>query len=88
VATYRVVELYENLSDVREALRVELPHLRLDARPELMSAEQRQQAAAMLQAALSRLAPATVEASAREDPAPTEETPASKQATLIERTGG
>jgi adenylate cyclase len=58
VATYRVVDLYA--VDETERIRSELPHLKLDADPELMSAEERRQAAALLQDALRRLGPAPV----------------------------
>jgi ABC-type histidine transport system ATPase subunit/class 3 adenylate cyclase len=58
VATYRVVELYA--SEETERIRSELPHLKLDAEPDLMSADERLQAAAMLQEALRRLGPASV----------------------------
>ena len=58
MATYRVVDLHENLSEGGEHLRVELPHLRLDADPARMSADERRQAAARLQETLDRLAPA------------------------------
>ncbi len=56
VAIYRVLGL--TAAGRSERIRSELPHLKLDADPELMSAEERTQAAAMLQAALERLAPA------------------------------
>ncbi|MGH6914178.1 MAG: adenylate/guanylate cyclase domain-containing protein, partial [Geminicoccales bacterium] len=58
VDTYRVVDLHENLSEGGEHLRVELPHLKLDAYPGRMSADERRQAAARLQDTLDRLAPA------------------------------
>ena len=58
VATYRVVDLYA--VEETERIRSELPHLKLDADPELMSAEERQQAAALLQDALQRLGPTPV----------------------------
>ena len=48
VATYRVIDLKANLVDSRCAVRAELPHLRIDARPELMSADERSAAAAAL----------------------------------------
>jgi class 3 adenylate cyclase/PAS domain-containing protein len=48
VATYRVIDLKANLVDSRCAVRAELPHLRVDARPELMSADERSAAAAAL----------------------------------------
>ena len=48
VATYRVVDLKANLPDTRCAIRAELPHLKIDARPELMSNDERARAAAAL----------------------------------------
>jgi hypothetical protein len=55
VATYRVVDVRADERAGR--LRSELPHLRLDAEPELMSADERRQAAALLQETLERLGP-------------------------------
>jgi class 3 adenylate cyclase/PAS domain-containing protein len=46
VATYRVIDLKANLADTRSAIA--LPHLKIDARPELMSVDERAQAAAAL----------------------------------------
>ncbi len=48
VTTYRVVDLKTNLAAARRTIRTELPHLRLEAEPELMSAREREKAAAML----------------------------------------
>ena len=53
VATYRVVGL--DADRVPERIHSELPYLKLDADPELMSAEERRQAAVALQEALRRL---------------------------------
>jgi hypothetical protein len=58
VAIYRVLEL--TAAGRSERIRSELPHLTLDADPELMSADERRQAAALLQEALDRLGPAPV----------------------------
>ncbi|MBB4194905.1 class 3 adenylate cyclase/PAS domain-containing protein [Rhizobium aethiopicum] len=55
VATYRVVDLKENLVRSRRTVRTELPHLRLEAEPELMSTDERDQAAAALRDTLDRL---------------------------------
>jgi class 3 adenylate cyclase/PAS domain-containing protein len=55
VATYRVIDLKANLVAARRAVRTELPHLRLEAEPELMSADERDQAATALRDALDRL---------------------------------
>jgi adenylate cyclase len=55
VATYRVVGLQDRPARGRRPLRVELPHLKLDAEPARMSAAEREQAARALQEALARL---------------------------------
>ncbi|TIM33866.1 MAG: HAMP domain-containing protein [Mesorhizobium sp.] len=55
VATYRVIDLKANLVAARRAVRTELPHLRLEAEPELMSADERDQAATALRDVLHRL---------------------------------
>jgi class 3 adenylate cyclase/HAMP domain-containing protein len=55
VATYRVVDLHESLSEAGEYLRVELPHLKLDLDPGQMSADERMQATARLKEALTYL---------------------------------
>ena len=55
VATYRVIDLKANLVATDRAVRTELPHLRLEAEPELMSAEERDQAATALRDVLDRL---------------------------------
>jgi len=55
VATYRAIDLHA--AGRSEPIRSELPHLKLDADPESMSADERRQAAALLQAALQRLDP-------------------------------
>ncbi|CAH2402654.1 Adenylate cyclase, class 3 [Mesorhizobium escarrei] len=55
VATYRVIDVKTNLVAARRAVRTELPHLRLEAEPELMSADERDQAATALRDVLDRL---------------------------------
>jgi adenylate cyclase len=55
VATYRVIDLKADLVAGHGAVRTELPHLRLEAEPELMSADERNQAATALREALDRL---------------------------------
>jgi class 3 adenylate cyclase len=55
VATFRVVDLHENLEREEQAIRAELPHLKLDANASLMSAEQRRRAATALREAANRL---------------------------------
>jgi hypothetical protein len=57
VATYRIIDLKANLVDSRCAVRAELPHLRVDARPELMSADERSAAAAALRELADQLSP-------------------------------
>ncbi|KOF17722.1 guanylyl cyclase [Ensifer adhaerens] len=55
VATYSVLDLKANLVAARSAVRTELPHLRLEAEPELMSAGERDEAATALRDVLDRL---------------------------------
>jgi adenylate cyclase len=73
VATYRVVDLHA--AKATERIRSDLPHLKLDADPELMSADERQQAAALLQEALHRLGPTPVARQATRSKATTEPVP-------------
>jgi PAS domain S-box-containing protein len=54
VATYSVIALRDDPRPDGGRIRAELPHLRLDADPALMSAEERDQAAAALRQALHR----------------------------------
>jgi adenylate cyclase len=56
VVTYRAIELKANLAATRHAIRTELPHLRLEAEPDLMSADERNQALLVLREAVDRLA--------------------------------
>ena len=56
VATYRVIDLKANLKKtVDGAIRTRQPHLRLEAEPELMSDDERDQAATTLREVLNRL---------------------------------
>jgi adenylate cyclase len=55
VATYRVIDLRANLAAANGAVRTQLPHFRLEAEPELMSADERDQAAIALREVLDRL---------------------------------
>ena len=55
VATYKVVDLHENLDSGDRAIRSNLPHLTLDVDVKLMSADERRKAATVLQDALDRL---------------------------------
>jgi class 3 adenylate cyclase len=55
VATYRVIDLHENLREGHEHLRVESPYLKLDLDFEQMSADERMQATARLKEALTYL---------------------------------
>ena len=58
IMTYRAVGLKSDAAAPRPAIRTELPHLKLDADPERMSAEERNQAAIALRDALARIAKA------------------------------
>lgn len=55
VATYQVVDLYENVSEEEQPVRVQNPNLTLDLNPTGMTDEERQEATELLQRALSRL---------------------------------
>ena len=59
VATYRVIDLHAHLGGAG-AIHADLPHLRLEADPTLMSDAEREQAAALLQDALTQLGPTPV----------------------------
>jgi class 3 adenylate cyclase/PAS domain-containing protein len=54
IASYRVVDLRANVP-ARRIIRTELPHLRLEVEPELMSSDERDQAATAIQEVLVRL---------------------------------
>jgi adenylate cyclase len=56
VATYRAVSLIADPAATSGAIRAEMPHLKLEVEPELMSAEERDRAAAALREALDRVA--------------------------------
>jgi class 3 adenylate cyclase/PAS domain-containing protein len=55
VATYQVVALKKDVPSTRAMVRADLPHLRLELEPELMSAEERHEAATTLRHALGTL---------------------------------
>jgi PAS domain S-box-containing protein len=55
VTSYRVIDLRANLAAGDVAIRTQLPHLRLELEPHLMSAAERGQAAAALRQALDRV---------------------------------
>ena len=55
VTTYRVVDLKTNFAAADVAIRAQLPHLRLELEPHLMSADERDQAIAALRQAIERL---------------------------------
>jgi class 3 adenylate cyclase len=55
VTSYRVIDLKANLAAGDVAIRTQLPHLRLELEPHLMSADERGQAAAALRQALDRV---------------------------------
>jgi class 3 adenylate cyclase len=56
VATYRVIDLHENLGEDNRAIRHKLPHFQLDVDVSLMSVEQQREAAEVLRQAAERLA--------------------------------
>jgi class 3 adenylate cyclase/PAS domain-containing protein len=56
VATYRAIDLKSNMGATSSAIISELPHLRLEADPDLMSADERNQALSVLREAVDRLA--------------------------------
>jgi len=56
ITTYRVIDIKADTSTARRGMRAELPHLKLDVEPELMSDEERVKASAALRAALEGLA--------------------------------
>jgi adenylate cyclase len=75
VAAYRVVGLNADSAGPPKHVRSKLPHLTLEAAPELMSADERREAAALLYETLKRLGPTSVEpqagkAGASAEPAP------------------
>lgn len=55
VTSYRVIDLKANLAAGDVAIRTQLPHLRLEIEPHLMSVDERGQAAAALRQALDRV---------------------------------
>jgi Adenylate and Guanylate cyclase catalytic domain len=59
VATYRVVDLFENLGAESRPISATLPHFHLDVDVGLMSAEEQQAAAAVLREAAERLSSST-----------------------------
>src|SRR3954464_4532360 len=56
VATYRVLGQMQDLEISRQTMRAEMPYLRLEAQPELMSADEREEAAAALRKIADQLA--------------------------------
>jgi PAS domain S-box-containing protein len=61
VTAYRVVDLEANMAHGRRPIRAELPHLKLRIEPDLMSPDQRDEAASALREALARLTGPTPE---------------------------
>lgn len=57
VATYRVVDFKAKLTKGCSSIRTELPHLRIEAEPELMSTGEREVAVTALRETLDRLCP-------------------------------
>jgi class 3 adenylate cyclase len=62
VATYCVIDLYENLGEGKQPIRTKLPHLQLDVDVALMSAEEQGEAATALLDAAKRLSNITAKA--------------------------
>jgi class 3 adenylate cyclase len=62
VATYCVIDLYENLGEGKQPIRTKLPHLQLDADVAMMSAEEQREAATALLDAAKRLSNASAKA--------------------------
>lgn len=55
IATYRVVDVRANLAATRSAILTELPHLRIEADPEMMTSDERNEAATAIQDVLNQL---------------------------------
>jgi hypothetical protein len=55
IATHRVVDLKANLAANRRVIRTKLPHLTIEAEPDLMPADERDQALSALRDAVDRL---------------------------------
>ena len=55
VATYRVIDLFENLAEGKQPIHAKLPHFQLDADVSLMSAEEQREAAVILLESAERL---------------------------------
>jgi adenylate cyclase len=62
VATYRVIDLYENLGEGNLAIRAKLPHFQLDIDVTLLSEAERREATAVLLDAAERLSNTTAKA--------------------------
>lgn len=65
VATYRAIDLFENLGEGNQTIRAKLPHFQLDVDITLMSAEEQRAAAAVLLEAAERLSSVTAKAYSR-----------------------
>jgi class 3 adenylate cyclase/HAMP domain-containing protein len=55
ITTHRVIDLYENLGEGKQPIRAKMPHVRLDVDVDLMTANEKREAAAMLLEAAERL---------------------------------
>jgi class 3 adenylate cyclase/HAMP domain-containing protein len=55
VSTHRVIDLYENLGEGKQPIRAKMPHVRIDVDVNLMTANEKREAAAMLLEAAERL---------------------------------
>jgi len=66
VATYRAIDLYENLDEVNQTIRAKLPHFQLDVDITLMSVDEQREASAVLLEATERLSNAIAKAQSRD----------------------
>ena len=57
VATYRVIDVFDDMHDASRPIRATLPHFKLDVDVRLMSADEQQAAAEVLREAARRLSP-------------------------------
>ena len=55
VTTHRVIDLYENLGEGKQPIRAKMPHVRLDVDVDLMTPNEKREAAAMLLEAAEHL---------------------------------
>jgi adenylate cyclase len=67
VATYRVIDLYENLDEGNQTIRAKLPHFQLDVDITLMSVDEQREASTVLLEAAERLSNAIAKAQSHEE---------------------